>query len=122
MVKHQMIPAHSSESGGAPVKPAHTLDKVLVSAISKTTEEKYMKYVIAIFISAEVCVCLGCYVNTHISCISEFKTAREQSSLIEARKEALGEKKTMQLCKEAKNRHEVATSFVLTCVWRRRAH
>lgn len=39
-MEHKMIPAYGCESGGAPVKPANTCDKVLVSPISEPTESK----------------------------------------------------------------------------------
>lgn len=104
VVKHKVIPAYGCDSVGATVEPAHTFDKVLVSPISKSTAEEYMISIFNFFLKMiqDWPSVLVWSAKTHISCNSEFKTAREQSSLMEASKEALGwKKKELKFCRGA---------------------
>lgn len=89
MVKHKVIPAYSSEVVGGTVKPAHTLGKVLVSPISIATEKEYTISIWNVLGDDQMFISNP---NTHISCSSQFITAREQSSLMVASKGVLGEK------------------------------
>lgn len=91
VVKHEMIPADGTESVGATVEPANTLDKVLVSPISQATKEEQIIIILESPGGEPGALVWGAL--THISCRSEFKTAREQSSLMEASIEALEGKK-----------------------------
>lgn len=88
VVKHEVIPAYSREPVGITMKPTHTFSKVLVSPISESVGgKKKMQLVYCLMQNTRVTKWTE---KTHISCCSEFITAREQSSLTEASKGTLG--------------------------------
>lgn len=62
-MKNKMIPAYSCESGGAPMEPANTFDKVPVLPISEPTGKKTNKETVCIFCGSKdrsMCFCLEC--------------------------------------------------------------
>lgn len=48
VVKHVVIPAHSGESAGITMTPAHIFDKVLVAPISESGEKQNKKTILSL--------------------------------------------------------------------------
>lgn len=80
MVKHEVVPPDGRECVGAAVAPADALHKVLVSPIAQSADGR----VVSVCGRRRENRVWSLRVETHSGRSSEFRTAREQSSLTEA--------------------------------------